>query len=109
MLRGRHALRRAAHPRLRGLSPHREGEIGWWIDPAAWGQGIATEAATAVREEAARLGAATLVATPPGQRGIRTDHDQVGHAPARPRHRPIRPLLPHLHPPPAPPQADSPD
>lgn len=34
-------------------------EIGWWIDPAAWGQGIATEAATAVREEAARLGAAT--------------------------------------------------
>ncbi|TMR09877.1 GNAT family N-acetyltransferase [Nonomuraea turkmeniaca] len=37
-------------------------EIGWWIDPAAWGQGIATEAAAAVRDEAFRLGAATLIA-----------------------------------------------
>lgn len=37
-------------------------EIGWWIDPAFWGRGIATEAASAVRDEAFRLGAATLVA-----------------------------------------------
>ena len=37
-------------------------EIGWWIDPEFWGRGIATEAATAVRDEAFGLGTATLVA-----------------------------------------------
>ncbi len=37
-------------------------EIGWWIAPDAWGRGIATEAATAIRDEAfARLGTETLV------------------------------------------------
>ena len=38
-------------------------EIGWWVDPGAWGRGIATEAATAIRDEAfTRLGAEGLVA-----------------------------------------------
>jgi len=27
-------------------------EIGWWLDPGAWGRGIATEAAAAIRDEA---------------------------------------------------------
>lgn len=37
-------------------------EIGWWLDPEFWGRGLATEAASAVRDEAFRLGTATLVA-----------------------------------------------
>jgi RimJ/RimL family protein N-acetyltransferase len=38
-------------------------EIGWWLDPAAWGRGIATEAATAIRDEAfSRLHATRMVA-----------------------------------------------
>ncbi len=38
-------------------------EIGWWVHPRLWGQGIATEAATALRDEAfADHGAARLVA-----------------------------------------------
>jgi RimJ/RimL family protein N-acetyltransferase len=38
-------------------------EIGWWLDPGAWGRGIATEAATAIRDEAfARLHATRIVA-----------------------------------------------
>lgn len=37
-------------------------EIGWWTDPAYWGRGVASEAAAAVRDEAFRLGTATLVA-----------------------------------------------
>jgi RimJ/RimL family protein N-acetyltransferase len=38
-------------------------EIGWWLDPAAWGQGLATEAATAIRDEAlGPLGAERVVA-----------------------------------------------
>jgi RimJ/RimL family protein N-acetyltransferase len=31
-------------------------EIGWWLDPGAWGQGMATEAAAAIRDVAGRLG-----------------------------------------------------
>ncbi|SEG80098.1 Protein N-acetyltransferase, RimJ/RimL family [Thermomonospora echinospora] len=38
-------------------------EIGWWVDPRAWGQGIATEAAAAMLDEAfGRIGAETVVA-----------------------------------------------
>lgn len=38
-------------------------EIGWWVDPASWGHGVATEAALALREEAFRnLGTELLVA-----------------------------------------------
>jgi RimJ/RimL family protein N-acetyltransferase len=38
-------------------------EIGWWVDPSAWGRGIATEAAAAVLDEAfGRVGAETVVA-----------------------------------------------
>jgi RimJ/RimL family protein N-acetyltransferase len=38
-------------------------EIGWWLDPDAQGQGIATEAATAIRDEAfGRLHARQIVA-----------------------------------------------
>lgn len=38
-------------------------EIGWWVDPPYWGQGIATEAAIALRDEAfTDHGAARLVA-----------------------------------------------
>jgi RimJ/RimL family protein N-acetyltransferase len=38
-------------------------EIGWWVDPLHWGKGIATEAATALRDEAfTDHGAARLVA-----------------------------------------------
>ncbi|MGP3955847.1 GNAT family N-acetyltransferase [Nonomuraea sp. 3N208] len=39
-------------------------EIGWWIEPHAWGRGIATEAATAVRDEAfTQARASSLIAT----------------------------------------------
>ena len=38
-------------------------EIGWWLDPGAWGCGIATEAATAIRDEAfSRLHTARIAA-----------------------------------------------
>ncbi len=38
-------------------------EIGWWIDPAVWGRGYATEGGRAIVEEAfARLGAPSVVA-----------------------------------------------
>lgn len=38
-------------------------EIGWWLDPSAWGRGIATEAAAAIRDEAfTRLHAMRIVA-----------------------------------------------
>lgn len=29
-------------------------EIGWWLDPAFWGRGLATEGALAIRDEAFR-------------------------------------------------------
>jgi RimJ/RimL family protein N-acetyltransferase len=45
-----------------GVAPE-EYEIGWWLDPRAWGRGLAEEAARAVREEAfERLAAPQLVA-----------------------------------------------
>lgn len=38
-------------------------EIGWWLDPQVWGNGLATEAAVAIRDEAfGRLGAERVVA-----------------------------------------------
>jgi len=38
-------------------------EIGWWIDPAYWGRGYATEGGKAIRDEAFdRLGAPSVVA-----------------------------------------------
>lgn len=52
------ALSPCADPGL--AAPARE--IGWWIEPAHWGRGIATEAAAAVCEEAFHLGAVTLIA-----------------------------------------------
>lgn len=43
--------------------PADEHEIGWWLDPADWGRGLAREGAAAVRDEAfASLGAPSLVA-----------------------------------------------
>jgi RimJ/RimL family protein N-acetyltransferase len=40
-----------------------EYEIGWWLAPSAWGQGLAREGAAAVRDEAfERLGAPSVVA-----------------------------------------------
>ena len=45
-----------------GLSPE-EFEIGWWLDPRAWGRGLAREGARAVRDEAfGRVGAPSIVA-----------------------------------------------
>ena len=45
-----------------GVDPF-EYEIGWWLAPAAWGQGIAREGAAAVREEAfERLAAPSILA-----------------------------------------------
>lgn len=56
----------AALSRLGGLVPGIEEsaiEIGWWVDPCAWGRGVATEAALAVRDEAfAEVGAERLAA-----------------------------------------------
>jgi RimJ/RimL family protein N-acetyltransferase len=34
-----------------GLDPG-EREIGWWLEPDAWGRGLGTEGATALRDEA---------------------------------------------------------
>lgn len=39
-----------------------EYEIGWWIDPADWRRGYATEGARAIRDEAFALGAPSVVA-----------------------------------------------
>jgi len=39
-----------ARPEAVELAP-RSVEIGWWLDPAAWGTGIATEGAIALRDE----------------------------------------------------------
>lgn len=40
-----------------------EYEIGWWLDPPAWGRGLAREGAAAVRDEAFdRLGAPGIAA-----------------------------------------------
>jgi RimJ/RimL family protein N-acetyltransferase len=37
-------------------------EIGWWIDPAVWGRGYATEGGRAIVAEAFALGAPSVVA-----------------------------------------------
>ena len=38
-------------------------EVGWWLHPAAWGRGLAREAAAAMRDEAfARLDAESVIA-----------------------------------------------
>jgi RimJ/RimL family protein N-acetyltransferase len=38
-------------------------EIGWWLAPSAWGQGLAREGAAAVRDEAfTRVGAPSILA-----------------------------------------------
>ena len=43
--------------------PDDDHEIGWWIDPGAWGRGYATEGGRAVVDEAfSRLGAPSVVA-----------------------------------------------
>jgi RimJ/RimL family protein N-acetyltransferase len=34
-----------------GVAPH-EYEIGWWLQPSAWGRGLAREGAAAVRDDA---------------------------------------------------------
>lgn len=39
-----------------------EYEIGWWLTPAAWGNGYAREGAAALAEEAWRVGAPSIVA-----------------------------------------------
>jgi RimJ/RimL family protein N-acetyltransferase len=45
-----------------GVDPD-EYEIGWWLAPSAWGQGLAREGAAAVREEAfRRLAAPSILA-----------------------------------------------
>jgi RimJ/RimL family protein N-acetyltransferase len=45
-----------------GLPPD-EYELGWWLDPAVWGRGLAREGAVALRDEAfSRLGAPSVVA-----------------------------------------------
>lgn len=45
-----------------GLAPD-EHEIGWWLEPAAWGRGLAREGAVAVRDDAFQaVGASSVVA-----------------------------------------------
>jgi RimJ/RimL family protein N-acetyltransferase len=39
-----------------------EYEIGWWLVPSAWGHGYAREGAAALRDEAWRVGAPSIVA-----------------------------------------------
>jgi RimJ/RimL family protein N-acetyltransferase len=42
---------------------HDDVEIGWWLDPAVWGKGYASEGARAILDEAfTRLGAPSVVA-----------------------------------------------
>ncbi len=66
-------------------------EIGWWLDPAAWGRGLAFEGACAVRAEAfGRVGAPSLIAliqpgNGPSQRlaarlGMAVECETVGRA-----------------------------
>jgi len=66
-----------------------EYEIGWWLDPAVWGRGLAREGAAAVRDEAFdRLEAPSIIARiqPPnaaslavaGAIGLTHDFDTLG-------------------------------
>lgn len=60
-----------------GLDPH-EHEIGWWLDPARWGHGFATEAARAVAEDAF-----TSLAVPHLTARIRPENDGSIHVARR--------------------------
>jgi RimJ/RimL family protein N-acetyltransferase len=56
-----------------GLDPG-EYELGWWLEPAAWGRGLAFEGAIALKSEAfARLRAPSVIARiqPPNERSMR--------------------------------------
>ena len=66
-----------------------EYEIGWWLAPSVWGQGLAREGAAALRDEAfARVGAPSIVArVQPGNHaslsvagaiGLRPESQSVG-------------------------------
>jgi RimJ/RimL family protein N-acetyltransferase len=58
-------------------------EIGWWLRPAVWGRGLATEAARALSEEAfRRLGAVSVVARlQPGNRASARVAERLGMSP----------------------------
>ncbi len=55
-------------------------EIGWWLQPEVWGQGLATEGALAMRDEAyqrlnlARIIAGTMPAITPRDGSCRNRH-----------------------------------
>ena len=78
---GRWAITAASDGRLLGgvavlpLPPERTDlEIGWQLDPAAWGQGYAAEAGHAVAHHAFEAGVQELFAVvrPRNERGVRT-------------------------------------
>jgi RimJ/RimL family protein N-acetyltransferase len=68
-------------PSCDDVSPD-EVEIGWMITPSAWGQGYATEAGTAIRDEAfERLGLESIVAVHhPGNTASRRVIEKLGMA-----------------------------
>ena len=60
--RRRHGRARAGRAGVPGLDDG-EHEIGWWIDPAVWGRGYATEGGRAIVDEAfGRVGAPSVAA-----------------------------------------------
>jgi RimJ/RimL family protein N-acetyltransferase len=71
-------------PRTVGMAPE-EVEIGWWLVPAAWGRGIATEGALKLTDEAfGRLGLDQIIARvrPENAASIRVTQ-KLGMEPAR--------------------------
>ncbi len=64
-----------------GVRPE-EFEIGWWLDPAAWGHGYGAEAAAAVRDDAfSRLRAPHIIARiRPPNRASRRLAEAIGMA-----------------------------